>query len=221
VNRIELTSYRLDLEKRTSSLETFDFSLSRGDVCLLSSDDIDDGLTFLKALATLIRPQGGTYRFDGRAIDFSDYGALLSIKKKIAFITSHSALISNLTIRENLIWSRAYHENIASMELDEPTRMLCDRFGAHAMIDLRPSEISPRDGHLVVTIRELAKAPEFLLLENLEDYIGLANFGIFWDVMAELVEQQIPVVFLSNSKSFIQAFSNRKLMISQGRLHEA
>ena len=89
------------------------------------------------------------------------------------------------------------------------------------IIDLRPSEVSPRDCHLAITIRELAKSPEFLLLENPEDYIGLVNFGIFWDLLENRVKGDLPVVFLSNSKSFIRAFSNRKLVISQGKLREA
>jgi ABC-type Na+ transport system ATPase subunit NatA len=221
VNIIELKKYIPDSTMKETSFEPFDFSLDRGEVCNLSPDSIDDGLTFLKVLATLIPPLHGTYRYQGKPLDFSDCSNLLPVKKKIGFITSHSALISNLTIRENLVWNQAYYENTTSMELDNETRKLCDLFRVQPMIDLRPSDISPRDCHLAITIRELAKSPQILLLENPEDFIGLANFGIFWDVMAALVREKVPVVFLSNSKSFIQAFSNRKLVISQGKLREA
>ena len=140
---------------------------------------------------------------------------------KIGFITSHSALISNRTIRENLLLMGTYHRNTNAIALDERTQELCELFSIQHMIDLRPSELSPRDRHLAITIRELAKSPEVLLLENLEDFIGLANFGIFWELMTDQVKQKLPVVFLSNSKSFIQAFSNRKLVIMQGKLNEA
>ena len=221
MNIIELKNYVLDFKMSGRPFEPFDFLLARGEVCLLSPDFIDDGLTFLKALATLIRPVSGTYHFNDKRLHLSDYSSLLSVKKKIGFITSHSALISNLTIRENLGWNRAYYENTTSMEIGDETQKLCDLFSACQMMDLRPSNISPRDRHLAITIRELAKSPEILLLENPEDFIGLANFGIFWDVMTGLVKKKIPVVFLSSSKSFIQSFSNRKLVISQGKLREA
>jgi ABC-type glutathione transport system ATPase component len=221
MNIIELKNYVLDADVRGRRLEPFDFTLAGGDMCFLSTDSMDDALTFLKALATLIRPRQGAYLFKGEPLNLSDHDGLLSVKKQIGFITSHSALISNRSLREKLNWIRDYHENTFFSELDDETRKLCELFSILRIIDLRPSEVSPRDCHLAITIRELAKSPEFLLLENPEDYIGLVNFGIFWDLLENRVKGDLPVVFLSNSKSFIRAFSNRKLVISQGKLREA
>ncbi len=208
----------LDFKMTGRPCEPFDFSLARGDVCVLSSDSIDDALTFLKALATLIRPLHGIYRYNGDILNLSDHSSLLPVKKKIGFITSYSALISNRTIRENLLLMGSYYNNTLSLELDEKTQALCELFSIQKMIDLRPSDLSTRDCHLAITIRELAKSPEILLLENPEDFIGLSKFGIFWDFLAKQVKENLPVVFLSNSKSFIQSFSNRKLVIIQGAL---
>jgi ABC-type Na+ transport system ATPase subunit NatA len=218
MNVIELREYILDSRITERPFEPFDFSLARGDVCVLSTDSIDDALTFLRALATLIRPLHGTYCYNGTPLNLSDSSGLLSVKKKIGFITSYSALISNRTIRENLLLMGAYYNNTFSMEFDETTRELCELFSIQKMIDLRPSDLSIRDCHLAITIRELAKSPEVLLLEYPEDFIGLANFGIFWDFLEKRVKESLPVVFLSNSKSFIQSFSNRKLVIMQGTL---
>jgi len=220
VNIIELKEYILDSRMTGRPFERFDFSIAWEDVCVLSADSIDDGLTFLKALATLTRPLHGIYRYNGDILNLSDYSGLLSVKKKIGFITSHSALISNRTIRENLLLAGSYFNNTISMELDEKTRELCELFSIQKMIDQRPSDLSARDCHLAITIRELAKSPEILLLEHPEDFIGLANFGILWDFLAKFVKEKLPVVFLSNSKSFIQSFSNRKLVIMQGTLTE-
>jgi D-methionine transport system ATP-binding protein len=217
---IDLKDYVIGPQTEGRTFEPFDFSLSRGDVCLLSTDSTGDALAFLKALATLTRPLQGRYRFNGDLLNLWDHDSLLSVKKKIGYITSHTALISNRTIQDNLLWIGAYYNNTLSVEPDQRTRELCDLFSIHKIMDRRPSELSARDCHLVITIRELAKSPEVLLLENPEDLIGLANFGIFWDVFAKLTEEQLPVVFLSNSKSFIQSFSNRKLMIMQGKLTE-
>lgn len=218
---IELKNYVLTSKRTGKRLEPFDFGLAEGDACLLSSDSLDDALMFLKALATLIRPLKGDYLFKNAPVNFSNDSALLKIKKKIGFITSHSALISNRSIRENLLWIRAYHDNKMYTELDEETLALCELFSIQKMIDLLPSELSPRDCHVVITIRELAKSPEILLLEHPEDFIGLSNFGIFWGIMDKLLKRRLPMVFLSNSKSFIQAFSNRKLLIKQGKFTDS
>lgn len=220
MNVIELKDYTLNVKKAGRPIEPFDFSLSRGEVCQLSTDSNHDALIFLKALATLLRPSHGEYRFNGDRLNFQDYPRLLQVKRRIGFICSHAALISNRTIRENLLWIGAYHDNRFSSEPDEKTRELCDRFSAHHLMDRRPSELSAREVHLAITIRELAKSPDILLLENPEDFIGLANFGVFWDCFETLVQDRLPVVFLSNSKSFVRAFSTRKLSITQGKLTE-
>jgi ABC-type lipoprotein export system ATPase subunit len=220
VNVIELKEYILESKMTKGLFEPFDFSLARGDVCVLSTDSIDDGLTFLKALATLIRPLHGTYHYNGTLLNLSDHSSLLPVKKRIGFITSHSALISNRSIRENLLLMGSYHNNTTSMQLDEKTRELCELFSIQNVIDKHPQDLSIRDCHLAITIRELAKSPDILLIEHPEDFIGLASFGILWDFLEKLVMEKLPVLFISNSKSFIQSFSNRKLMIMQGTLTE-
>lgn len=220
MTQIELTDYSYDSKMTGTPFEPFRFSLTDGDACLVRADLIDDALTFLKALATLIRPVRGTYRFNGRVLDLSSRNDLLTVKKRIGYITSHSALISNRTIRENLLLMEAYHNNTLNITLSPKTDALCEMFAIQNLIDSRPSDLSPRDCHLAITIRELAKSPDVLLLEHPEDYIGLANFGILWDFLQTLVKEKLPMVFLSNSKSFVQTFANRKLVISQGKLTE-
>jgi polar amino acid transport system ATP-binding protein len=221
MTQIELINYTYESKMTGNLFEPFSFSLIDGDACLVRTDLIDDALVFLKALATLFRPDRGTYRFNGRVLDLSSRKGLLKVKKRIGYITSHSALISNRTIRENLLLMEAYHKNALSMELNSKTQALCEMFAMQKLIDHRPSDLSPRDCHLAITIRELAKSPDVLLLEHPEDYIGLANFGILWDFMQTLVKEKLPIVFMSNSKSFVQAFANRKLVISQGKVTEA
>ena len=220
MNIIELKKYILESKMTGEPFEPFDFSLARGDVCVLSTDSMDDGLTFLKALATLIRPLQGTYHYNGNLLNLSNRSSLLPIKKTIGFITSHSALISNRSIRENLLLMGSYYNNTKSTQLDEKTRDLCELFSMQTVIDQHPRDLSIHDCHLAITIRELAKSPDVLLLEHPEDFIGLASFGILWDYLKKLVSEKIPILFISNSKSFIQSFSNRKLVILQGALTE-
>ena len=221
MTQIELIDYTYESKMTGNLFEPFSFTLIDGDACLVRTDLIDDALVFLKAVATLFRPDRGTYRFNGRVLDLFSRKDLLRVKKRIGYITSHSALISNRTVRENLLLMEAYHNNTLSSELNSKTQALCEMFAIQKLIDHRPSDLPPRDCHLVITIRELAKAPDILLIEHPEDFIGLANFGILWDFLKTLTKEKIPMVFLSNSKSFVQAFANRELVISQGKVTEA
>jgi len=108
---IELSNYNLVVEGFVNSLKDICFTLAEGDACAIKAAAADDAYIFLKALATLVSPQTGTYRYMGETMDFSDYRKLLPFKKKIGYVGQDSAMLSNKTVRENLLLMRSYFEN--------------------------------------------------------------------------------------------------------------
>jgi ABC-type lipoprotein export system ATPase subunit len=217
---IELTDYSFDSKKMDRPFKPFDFSLTLGDVVSISTDSGDDALTFLKALATLTQPLQGEYRYKQNILDFSSYKNLLDAKKNIGFITSHAALISNRTVRENLLLMKAYYTNATAYELDQRTQELCQLFSLEDKLELRPASLSDHDYRFVVTIRELMKAPQVLLLEYPEKFVGIANLGTFNDILFDMLGGEVCIVFLSEYQHFIETFSKRELVISKGTLQE-
>jgi len=217
---VELTEYSFDSKKTGQPFQPFYFSMTPGDVVSISADSADDALNFLMSLATLIRPLQGDYRYKGSMLDFSNYRNLLDIKKNIGFITSHSALISNLTVRENLLLMNAYFTNSFSGQLDLRTQELCKLFSLQEKLELRPAALTAHEYRFAVTIRELAKIPEMLLMEYPEKYIGIATLETLNTVFSDMLGENVCFVFLSEYRHFIETFSKRKLVISKGTLQE-
>ena len=217
---VELTEYSFGSKKTGRPFQPFYFSMTPGDVVSISTDSAGDALNFLKALATLIHPLQGEYRYKENKLDFSNYRNLLDAKKNIGFITSHSALISNLTVRENLLLMNAYFTNSFSRQLDQRTQELCRLFSLQDKLELRPAALTDHDYRFVVTVRELIKAPEMLLMEYPEKFIGIANLEIFNTILFDMLGGDVCVVFLSEYRHFIEAFSKRELVISKGTLQE-
>jgi len=215
---IELTNYSFDSKKTGRPFQPFDFSLAHGDVFSISTDSVEDALTFLKALATLVAPLSGSYRFLENALSFSNHQYLLEAKKNIGFMTSHAALISNRTIRENLLLQRAYFTNSLSPKLDPNAQALCNLFALENKLDLRPAALTEHDYRCVIAVRELIKKPLVLLMEYPEQYIGITNLDAFNDILFDMVGGQVGIVFLSEYKNFIETFSKRDLVISNGTL---
>ena len=217
---VELTEYSFDSKKTGQPFQPFYFSMTPGDVVSISADSADDALNFLMSLATLIRPLQGDYRYKGSMLDFSNYRNLLDIKKNIGFITSHSALISNLTVRENLLLMNAYFTNSFSGQLDLRTQELCRLFSLEEKLELRPAALTDHEYRFAVTIRELAKKPEMLLMEYPEKYIGIATLETLNTILSDMLGENVCFVFLSEYRHFIETFSKRKLVISKGTLQE-
>ncbi len=215
---IELNDFSFESKKTGQPCRPFDFSLAHGDVISISTDSAEDALTFLKALATLVAPIKGSYRFLEKTLNFSNHQNLLETKKDIGFVTSHTALISNRSVRENLLLQRAYFTNSLSTELDSNAQALCNLFDLEKKLDLRPAALTDHEYRCVVAVRELIKKPLVLLMEYPEKYIGIANLDAFNDILFDLLGGELGIVFLSEYKNFIETFSTRDLMIFNGKL---
>lgn len=218
MNLIELTDYSFESKKAGRPFQPFDFTLARGDVVSVSTDSAADALTFLKALATLVVPIHGSYRFMEKKLNFSNHQYLLETKKNIGFVTSHSALISNRSVRENLLLQRAYFTNSLSGKLGPNAQALCNLFALENKLDLRPAALTELDYRCAIAVRELIKKPVVLLMEYPEKYIGIANLDAFNEILFDMLGGELGIVFLSEYKNFIETFSKRDLMIFNGKL---
>jgi ABC-type ATPase involved in cell division len=215
---IELSDYQLDAIGAGSDFNNVYFELFRSDICQIQTDSTDDAHNFLKALATLVRPASGRYRFMGEAVIFSDYRKLLPFKKKIGYIGQDATMISNRTIRENLLLMRSYHENSLSVSLDEKVLRLCEKSNLQDKLDVRPGELRPVDLRMAIAIRELTKSFEVLLLDCPEDYFGHSTFDPFKEIFQDIKHSGKAVVFFSRDHDFAKTYASRKILIAEGTL---
>jgi ABC-type polar amino acid transport system ATPase subunit len=215
---INLVDYTIDSPEEDCGLDKLDFALSLGDAFAIIADSPDRAHMFLKTLAMLVKPVSGAFYFKDKKVDFSDYRNLLPCKKKIGYIASDSAMIGNITVRENLLYMRYYFENSLSLSLDEITKKLCKNFGIYDKLDMRPGSLRSVDLRTAIAIRELTKFPDLLLIERPEDFIGHTNLDLFTEVLRDMVLTQMPIVFISYDRDFIEEFSNKKIFLKDGTL---
>ncbi|MBC8199581.1 MAG: ATP-binding cassette domain-containing protein [Desulfobacterales bacterium] len=215
---IELSDYTLAPIGQGNGLNQFYFDLSKGDVCSIQADLPDDAHLLLKAIAMLEHPTEGAYRFMGKKINFSDQRNLLPYKKKIGYITIDASMISNMSIRENLLLMRYYFENSLSLDIKDNVKNLCAVFDIYDKLDMRPGELRPTELRSAIVIRELAKSPDILLFERPEDFIRHEKFDLFVKLFKEMLLAGLPVVFISYHTDFVKEFSNRNILISGGNL---
>ena len=215
---IELSDYTLSPIGQGNGLNRFYFDLSKGDVCSIQADLPDDAHLLLKGIAMLERPTGGAYRFMGEKINFSDRRNFLPYKKKIGYIATDASMISNMSIRENLLLMRYYFENSLSLDIKDNVKNLCTVFDIYDKLDVRPGALRPTELRSAIAIRELTKSPDILLFERPEDFITRTKFDLFVKLLKEMLIAGLPVVFISYDANFIKEFSNRQILISGGNL---
>lgn len=215
---IEMSDYTIAPHGSGYGINGFYFALSSGDVCAIEAQIPDDASVFLRAVATLTRPVKGTYRYDGKRINLSSHKEALGCKPKIGYIAPDTALISNLTIRQNILMQRYYFENDLTIDLDENLQTLCETFGICDKLDMRPADLNTMEVQMAIVIREVSKKPQVLLLDRPEDFIGHAKFDVLVEIFNTWIGKKKPVVFLSYDRRLIRRFANRKVLITNGAL---
>lgn len=215
---IELLDYTLAPSGSGSGISGFYFALSTGDVCAIDATNPDDAHQFLRALATLALPLKGTYKFEEKKLNLKHYHELLRCKRKIGYIAPDAALISNITVRQNLLMTRYYFENNINIDLDDETRLLCSAFGLEDKLDKRPAELNSMEAQAAIVIREVSKQPLVFLLQQPEDFIGHAKFDLLVRILNDWIAKQAPIVFLSYDRRLIRRFASRKILITDGSL---
>ena len=215
---IEMSDYTLPPVGSGFGINGFYFALSKGDVCAVEAQNQDDAHVFLRALATLASPLKGRYRFKGKALDLRNYRELLPCKSLIGYIAPDAALVSNLTVRQNILMHRYYFENDLTIDLDEKLRALCDILGLTLKLDRRPADLNSIERQMAIIVREIGKGSEMMLLDRPEDFIGHAKFDVLVGLFRDWIGQGKPVVFISYDRRLIRRFANRRILITNGSL---
>ena len=211
---IEITDYTLAPIGSGQGLNGINFTLSPGDVYAVESQQPDDAHLFIRALATLARPITGTYYYGGKRVDFSTSKEPIDCKRKIGYIAPDAALISNLTIRQNLLLVQYYFSNDLTIDLDEKQKRLCRSFGIDTKLNHRPARLNAREIQAAVVIREVLKKPELLLLIHPEEFIGHEKFDLMTQFFNDWTAASKPVVFHSNDRRLVRRYAKRKVVIS-------
>lgn len=215
---VELEAYSLWTDTENSGISEVDLTVEAGEIWQIDTRNPAEARLLLRAVATLESPLAGSYRFKGQLLDFGDYRKLLPIKRRIAYISSDATLISNRTLRENLLLGRFYHENSLEIRLDERIRVLIDTFGLDDKLELRAAQLSHLDRRIAICIREIAKEPELLLLYRPEEMIDHQRFEPFIQHLEATSVESLAGLVLSYDEAFIERFTNRRLTINEGRL---
>lgn len=210
---IALENYELNDKTTGSCLKNLNFSLAAGEACSLFADNPNNAHLLTRALATLIRPDSGKYTFMDSTLDFSDYRNLLEYKKQIGYFGPDAALISNLTLRQNLLLSRAYFENKLEIDLDDPVIALCDEFHLIDKLDLRPTALSLLDIRAAIIVREISKSLKLLIMDSPEDLIGHPGFTFLVKKVENMIATGIPLVLLCEDDKMAARIAPRTFRI--------
>lgn len=217
---IRLVDYTLKSPDGGTALQEVNLSLNRGDRVSIVAQDRHDVQLFMKGLASLLYPTGGKFFFQGKDLDFSDYRNLLTYKQKVGYIASDTSLISNKSVKDNLMLMVNYFENSFSMTIPDDIMELCKMFDLDTKLDLRPTYLDPEKRRIAIIIHEICKKPDILLIERPKEFLGVKSFDTLKSVLRRLMDTGIALVCYALDEDFVSQFSTREIVIEKGRIVE-
>jgi ABC-type ATPase involved in cell division len=217
---IRLVHYFLKSPDGGTILQDVNFSLKRGDRVSIVAHDRHEVQLFMRGLASLVYPTNGKMFFQGKNLDFSDYRNLLAYKQKVGYIASEMSLISNKSVRDNLMLMIHYFENSFSMPIPDDIIKLCNIFHLDPQLDLRPTYLDPEKRRIAIIIREISKRPDILLIERPGEFLGVKSFDMLKSILRGLIDTGIALVCYALNEDFVNQFSTREIVIEKGSVVE-
>ena len=170
--------------------------------------------TLLYVMGTLLKPDEGTYTFEGKDVtDFNDSQASEFRAKKIGFLFQDSTMIQALTLRENLLFTQGVCGKKDPHQVDE----LLYRFGLEDRADFFPHQLSGGQRRRAMAARALIHNPKLILADEPTNDLDEHWSEEIIRILKEQTEKGTAVVMVTHNARWASA-ATRRLRLEDGVL---
>ena len=170
--------------------------------------------TLLYVMGTLLKPDEGTYIFEGKDVStFTDGQASEFRAKQIGFLFQDSTMIQALTLRENLIFTQGVGGKKDPRQVDE----LLYRFGLEDRADFFPHQLSGGQRRRAMAARALIHNPKLILADEPTNDLDEHWSEEIIRILKEQTAKGTAVVMVTHNARWASA-ATRRLRLEDGML---
>ncbi|MCU1364601.1 MAG: Daunorubicin/doxorubicin resistance ATP-binding protein DrrA [Ilumatobacteraceae bacterium] len=197
----------------TVALDGLDLVAERGRVVALLGPNGAGKTTFVRAVATLVRPDGGSLRVDG--IDVARRPA--DVRRQIGLAGQHAAVEPALTGRENLVLvGRLF--GLSRRDARAQAAAVLDSLGLNEAADRGAKTYSGGMRRRLDLGASLVGRPRLLLLDEPTTGLDPASRIELWDTIRRLVADGTDVVLTTQYLEEADQLADRIVIIDRGRV---
>lgn len=214
---ITLQDIRFAYGKRTI-LDGISHDFSAGSFSVIAGESGSGKSTLLYILGGFLRPDAGSYLFNGRPVyrRLGEFGLGRFRKNNIGFLFQDFRLLPFLTVEQNIRFPSLF----SGVALDK-TRLAerMQRLGIAERAKAYPNSISGGEAQRTALARALLMDPPVLLLDEPTGNLDSATEAAIVSVLEELRNEGLTLICISHSE-YIMKRADRVLRLSNGRLSE-
>ena len=194
-------------------------TVQRGEaVALVGSNASGKGLA-LKLCAGIEAPASGSVRVLGIDPAAASEEEMLHLRQRVGFVFDKPALISNLSVFNNVALPLRYHTVLSETEIQERVMARLVECGVEVFRDRFPADLTMGDARLVAMARAMVMDPDILFMNELLfglDADDLVRFrGLFEKYQRET---GLTIVTTVNAPTNLFALMDRLVLLRDGRL---
>jgi len=197
-------------------LRGINFDVSAGEAVVVIGRSGTGKSVMLKHICSLIRPDRGEVRFDGRRIDDRSERALVPVRRRIGYVFQGAALFDSLTVAENLALPLV-EQGMARSDIDAGVGAALRRVDLAGSESTMPSDLSGGMKKRVGLARAIVGNPSAILYD--EPTTGLDP--VTGDSINELIVQlncELSITSIAVTHDMASAFriADRIAMLHEG-----
>ncbi|NII41443.1 ABC-type sugar transport system ATPase subunit [Curtobacterium flaccumfaciens] len=199
------------------ALSDIDFDVHPGEVVAIVGDNGAGKSTFVKILAGVYTPDGGTITFNGDEVTVPNPAAAQSLG--IATVFQDLALADNLDVVSNLYLGREIaHPFLDEEEMERRSWELLQQLAARIpSVRIPIASLSGGQRQTVAIARSLIGDPQVVILDEPTAALGVAQTAEVLNLVERLRERGLGVVLISHNLADVQAVADRVAVLRLGR----
>jgi branched-chain amino acid transport system ATP-binding protein len=197
-----------------TALAEVSLDVSAGQVVVLVGPNGAGKTTLLNTVAGLLRPAGGTIRFDGADVTKAEPASL--VRRGLALVPERRRIFKNLTVAENLQLAGITATPAGRRERLDETAALFPVLGTKW--DVAAGFLSGGEAQQLAVARALMSNPKLLLLD--EPTLGLAPtlVDVVFDLLRTLAAQGRTLLVVEQNAKRALELADRGYVLRTGRI---
>ena len=202
----------------TALLDSIDLDVAAGEWVAIVGESGSGKSTLLNTVAGLDRPDRGSVRLDGQALDYSDDESLaLWRRRHVGFVFQAFHLLPYLSVAENVALPLAL---LGASKRERAARagQLLQSVGLPGFGPRRPGTLSGGEMQRAAIARALAHEPRLLIADEPTGNLDAGNAAAILDCLADAVKRAGAAALMATHSPVAAARADRVLRLAGGRL---
>jgi phospholipid/cholesterol/gamma-HCH transport system ATP-binding protein len=202
--------------------EHLSFKVYPGKITAIMGPSGTGKTTLLKLMVGQLKPDSGQVFFYGQDIQSLSRSALYKLRQKMGMLFQSGALLTDLTVYENVAFSvNEHYKHLAPVLIEKLVAMKLEAVGLRGAKDLMPAQLSGGMARRVALARAIILDPEVIFYD--EPFVGQdpITMGVLIKLIKSLNDQlHLTSVLVSHDVNEVLSIADHACVLSEGRIIE-